>query len=149
MAVHLIGRECSVTFTGEDTLVVASALREQVARSERTHGTVPKRLQDAFQSASVAAQGYAAERRSATSGFGSGAGTTEFRLPIGEAESALPADRPEWITATQAAQRLGVSDSYVRRLCRQRRLRARRPDIGADWRIDPEAVATWVPGRAT
>ena len=118
-----------MTFTGETAVVVARALRAEVDRAERTHGTVPDGLRKAFEAASVAAQGYLAERNSATSGFGSAVGTCDL---ADGTESVLP--------VIEVARRLGCSPEYVRRLCRQGRLNARQDSRGTWW-IDADAVA--------
>jgi len=45
------------------------------------------------------------------------------------------------LTAKQVAQELGVSMSFVARLCRNGKLKARK--LGRDWFIDPASVEAY------
>lgn len=46
-----------------------------------------------------------------------------------------------WLTSKETAERLGVDDSYIRRLCGQGEFRAVKK--GYTWLIDPESVEEW------
>lgn len=67
---------------------------------------------------------YAAARRPARPALGSADGTTSAPSATVEPE----------MTATEVAGQMGASPEYVRRLCREGRLRARRP--GHEWLIE-------------
>lgn len=48
---------------------------------------------------------------------------------------------PTWLTSREAGDRLGLDESYVRRLCAKGELKAIRK--GYTWLIDPESVEQW------
>jgi excisionase family DNA binding protein len=43
-----------------------------------------------------------------------------------------------WITVKEAAERMGITDSYVRQLARKQVIKGQH--FGRDWQIDPESI---------
>lgn len=139
-----VGPEGALILSGAECAVLAPLLRDAVEVEERRRGAASERLRAIRDGVVVIGAAYAAERRQALAEFGTG--TDRFRS--GQIEpSLLASDEDQWISTEEAAQRLGKTTSYVRRLGRQGRLRARRSSGGTrPWLFDPADVAVWIPG---
>lgn len=133
--------EPGVFLTGRDCALVDRALREGLAVLAVRDGASPAGVEQVTAAILAAATEFRfrqqQQRRSAP-----GSGTARAR----QAPTARASAGNGWMSITEAAEGLDVSESYVRRLARQKRLTARRDGRGA-WLVDASSVAAWAADR--
>lgn len=115
--------------------VIDRALREGLAQLAVRNGAVPAGVEQ------VAAAVHEAALRFRTSVPGSGTAPGVQTAP-----PAASAPDSDWLTAREVAERHKVSDGYVRRLARERRLVAW-PGSRGMWICDASSVAAWAAKR--
>ncbi|MER6351245.1 helix-turn-helix domain-containing protein [Streptomyces sp. NPDC001634] len=122
----------SVILTGTDLIYVADVLAAALRARAQRDGGVPPRLREITAMVQAAALLYRADVLTSSE-----PGTTEFR---DGAIEAVCGQSTTWLTVEATASLLGCSDSYVRRLCRERTLYSVKASSNGAWLVDEAAA---------
>lgn len=122
-----------VWLSEEDCARLQRAVLEGVAVLTGRNGGMPSQAQAIANEIHAAALRFRTQQRSSRPG----SGTDE----VPQSQDRAPSTPDKWWTITQAAHEVGTSESYVRRLCRQGRVIARRAANGRTWLVDPGSAA--------
>lgn len=131
-----------VWLSDRDCALIVRALRLGLAHLVGRDGVLPAGVAEVEAAIVVhaAAERFRQERPRSAVGSGTALGLREV--------PAAPSAANGWISTQEVAQWYGVSESYVRRLARERRLLAQRTGRGT-WRCDAASVAAWAATRHT